>query len=394
MTSLARATAWVLLTVLALALIWLFRQPIVLVIAALFVSAGIRPLAERLQRRGLSYNWGVGIIYGLIVLSLVAFVALLIGPLGKELQTLLARLSLAYERMALQWPQSDSSFRRSIANQLPPPSLLYSALAGQTDVPVLQRAAAIVSNVGGTLGQGLMMLILSLYWSLDHVRFERLWFSSMSLTPRIRLRRIWNELEEGVGAFMRSALGEIALATVVLWIGFELLGLRYPILLALIGGVVQIVPWLSFLLAVAPVLAVAFISLNPVPPLLGAGYAFVMSLLFEFRIQPRYFPRLQTSSLLFFVTAVVLAIQLGLVGLALAPAVAVAIQILWNHLSAPLRDLPVPPNAGIEEIQTRYQALVETINGNEGDLSPETRSLVNKLGGLVKTAQEVLPPAT
>ena len=392
MSTLVRWTITILLTVAALALVWLFREPILLAILALLVSASLRPLIERLERAGLKRSLSIALVYGLIVLSIVTFILLLFGPLGKELQMLITRVSMAYERMALQWPQSGSGFRRAIAKQLPPPSLIYSVLAGQTDVPVLQRAGALAGSIGGTLGKGVMMVILSLYWTVDHARFERLWLSTLPLAPRIRIRRIWREMEVGVGAFARSAVGEMILAMIVLWIGFEVLRLPYPILLALIGGVVQIVPWLSFLLAVAPVLAVALISLNPMLPLLGAVYAFIVSLLFEFRIQPRFFPRMQTSSLLFFVTALVLTLQIGLVGLVVSPAVAVAIQILWNYLAAPLRDLPGPANASIEEVQAGYKNLLSTIDEMEGEISPETRSLVNKLGDLVKTAGDVIPP--
>lgn len=392
MNNLTRWTLAILLTIAGLALIWLFRQAILLVILALLASASLRPLIERLQRAGLKPGLSLVVVYGLIVLAFIGFVLLLLGPLGRELQTLAARLSVAYERMALQWPESDSSFRRAVADQLPPPSLIYSVLAGQTNVPVLQSVASMISSIGGALAQSVMILILSLYWTVDHVRFERLWLSTLPLAARIRIRRIWRELETGVGAFVRSAVGEMLLATLVLWIGFELLGLRYPILLALIGGVVQIVPWLSFLLAVVPVLAVAFISLDPVRPLIGAAYAFVVSLLFEFRIQPRVFPRMQTSSLLFFVTAIVLTLQLGLVGLVVSPAVTVAIQILWNYLATPLNDLPAPARANVEEVQAEYQNLLATINDAPGEISPETRSLVNKLGELVKTAGEVIPP--
>lgn len=390
MSIVARWTLAILLTLAALALIWLFRQPILLVIMALLVSASLRPLIGRLQQAGLKPGLSVALVYGLIALSVVALLMLLLGPVERELQTLVERLSMAYERMALEWPQSESGFRRAVAQQLPPPSLIYSVLAGQTEVPVFQRVVALVSSIGSAFGQAVMMLILSLYWTIDHVRFERLWLSILPLEQRLRIRRIWHEIEAGVGTFARSALVEMVVATVVLWIGFELLGLRYPVLLALIGGMVQIVPWLSFLLAVLPLLVVAFISLNPLPPLLGAAYAFVVSLLFEFRIQPRYLPRPQTSSLLFFVTAIVLMQQLGLVGLVVAPAVAVAIHILWNYLTAPLRDLPVPANADLAEVQARYQALLERINGEETVVSPETRSLLHKLGELVRDSKATL----
>ena len=102
---------------------------------------------------------------------------------------------------------------------------------------------------------------------------------------------------------------------------------------------------------------------------------------------------MQTSSLLFFVTAIVLTLQLGLVGLVVSPAVTVAIQILWNYLATPLNNLPGRVCVNTEEVQAEYQNLLATINDAPGEISPETRSLVNKLGELVKTAEDIVPPS-
>ena len=45
MTHLARSTALVLLTLVGLALVWLFREPILIFLVALFLAASLRPVS-------------------------------------------------------------------------------------------------------------------------------------------------------------------------------------------------------------------------------------------------------------------------------------------------------------------------------------------------------------
>jgi predicted PurR-regulated permease PerM len=385
---LARSTALVVLTLAGLALLWLFLEPILIFLIAVFLAASLRPLVQRLERRNLSFGASVGVVYLLVGLGIVALVFLAVGPLDRDLQDLLTRLALTYERITSQWPEAERQFQRTVAGQLPPPELLYKVLGGQTEVPVVERIMAIVGQIGSWLGKGVMVLILSLYWTIDHVRFERLWLTSMFLGTRVSARRVWRDLETGVGAFVRSALAQVALTGVVLWAGFTLLGVPYAALLAVLGGAVQLVPWLGALLAVLPLLLVALIN-NPTVALLGAGYALVVSLVFEFQVQPRYFPRMQTNSLLLLIVAMVLALELGLAGLILAPAATVAVQVLWTHLVEPQRRAAPVAAPTAEDLEAGLQQLRETMSQAAEPPAPEVASLVNRLDGLITASKEL-----
>jgi predicted PurR-regulated permease PerM len=387
MTHLARSTALVLLTLAGLVLVWLFLEPILIFLVAVFLAASLRPSIKGLERRGLSPTVSLAVVYLIAGLGIVAFALLTIGPLDNDVQNLLTRLALTYERITKQWPEAELQFQRTVAGRLPQPELLYKVLGGQTEIPVVERTIAAVSQVGSFLGKGVMVLILSLYWTIDHVRFERLWLSSLPLGPRVSARRVWRSLENGVGAFVRSAFMQVALTGVVLWIGFALLGVPYAALLAVLGGAVQLVPWLGALLAVLPLLLVALIN-NPTVALLGAAYALVVSLVFEFKVQPRYFPRMQTNSLLLLIVAMVLALEAGLAGLILAPAATVAVQVLWTHLVEPQRRATLDPAPTAENLETGLSQLRETMSQTAGPPAPEVASLVNRLDGLITASKK------
>ncbi|MCB0055610.1 MAG: AI-2E family transporter, partial [Caldilineaceae bacterium] len=370
MSQLARSTVLVLLTLIGLALVWLFREPILLFLLAVALSASLRPLIDRLRQR-VSPAISIAMVYLALGLGIVALLLLAIGPLDGDVQNLANHLATTYERVAAQWPDSGQEFVRTVGNLLPDPDLLYKALSGQTEAPVVQGIASLVTGVGSLLGKGITILILSLYWSVDHVRFERLWLTTLPLATRGRVRRTWRDLEEGVGALVRSTFAQVVLSGVILWIGYALLGVPYAALLAVLGGIVQLVPWLSVLLA--PLLVLLFGLINdPTAALLGAAYALVVSLVFEFRIQPRYFPRMRTSPLLLLIVALVFGIEFGLAGLIFAPAVTVAIVVLWVHLVEPARDGQPTIPTSLAELQTGRGQLQEIL-----DRAPGTPEVVN-----------------
>lgn len=385
---LARSTALVVLTLAGLALVWLFLEPILIFLIAVFLAASLRPLIRRLERRNLSFGASVGVVYLLVGLGIGALVLLAVGPLDRDLQDLLTRLALTYERITSQWPEAESQFQRTVAGQLPQPELLYKVLGGQTEIPVVERIMAIAGQIGSFLGKGVMVLILSLYWSIDHVRFERLWLSSLPLGPRVSVRRVWRDLESGVGAFVRSAIAQVALTGVVLWIGFALLGVPYAALLAVLGGAMQLVPWLGPLLATLPLLLVALIN-NSAMALVGAAYAFVVSLVFEFKVQPRFFPRMQTNSLLLLIVAMVLVLEAGLAGLIFAPAATVAVQVLWTHLVEPQRRASQVAAPTAEDLQAGLGQLRETMSQAAERPAAEVASLVNRLDGLITASTDL-----
>ena len=55
---------------------------------------------------------------------------------------------------------------------------------------------------------------------------------------------------------LRNTFAQVVLSGAILWIGYLVLGVPYAALLAVLGGIVQLIPWLSVVLA--PLLVLMF----------------------------------------------------------------------------------------------------------------------------------------
>jgi putative permease len=388
--------AWFTLLILAtltLALIfWEFRGAVVLFGLSLAVAAAVRPLVDRLAARGVPRGVALLVAYLLCLGGLLALVLILSGPLLTDLQQLTRDLARSYEQLKTQWP-TGSPVQQMIANQLPAASDLSTAITGPQGSIVLQAVLGLTMSSLDLLGQLLIVLVLSIYWSADQEHFKRWWLSLLPLQARGRARDVWQNIEVGFGSYLRSQTIQSVLAVLLLGLGYQALGLPYPVALALIGAIGWLIPWVGVLVAVIPAAWVG-LSISPMLGVLAAALTIGALAFLEFVVEPRLFKRERFSSLLAVIVLLVLADEYGLIGLLLAPPVAAAIQIfagqMWRvttrSLVAPPHD-PIVSAQPIGMLQTRL-ALVHTQLAAQPESRPELNNLADRLEQLIERAAQ------
>ena len=137
----------------------------------------------------------------------------------------------------------------ALVGQLPPPSKFFAAVTGKQGQLVLPALLGFSENIGSLVSGVVVILFLSIYWSINQVHFERLWLSLLHSGLRKQARGIWRTVEPDLGAYIRSQVYHSLLAGLVLGMGYWALGSPYPALLALVGALACLVP------VVGPVLA-------------------------------------------------------------------------------------------------------------------------------------------
>ena len=259
----------VVITLAGLLLLWQFSIAIVLFLLSLAVAAALRPLINSLMERRISKRLALTIVYSLLVASIVGALLLISPPILEELQTAGDDLLATYDRAKTEWPVRGTLFQQTLAEQLPPSGELYEALITGEGVPALQGVLGIAQNFFSILGNIAIVIILSLYWSADQLRFERLSLSLLPAEHHAKALHTWRSIESGVGAYLRSEFFQSVLAGLLLWIIYSTLDIRYPTLLALWGAVVRLIPWFGALIAVFPALLLA-IGSSPIPGFIAA----------------------------------------------------------------------------------------------------------------------------
>ena len=389
--------AIVLTSLAGLYLLWQMRKAAALFLLSLGVAAALRPTVRRLTSRGAPTWLAIAIAY-LVALSVPAALLLLAGPtVIAEMRTVTEDVARGYDEISGGWMR-EAAWRQTVVARLPTPEQLYQALVGETGGSLLSAILGATFSAFGVAIDFVLMIFLSIYWSIDRVHFERLWFSLLSVERRARTRELWRAIEPKIGAYVRSEAIQSVAAGLILWLGYVALGQPYPTLLAAIGAAAWLIPWLGATIAVA---AVALFSL-PVLAVEGGGYfltvtvpaacyTFAVLLMLELVVEPRLFNRRSYNALGTAIVAIAMAEVWGVVGLLLGPPVSVILQIAawqWIH-PQPSAEFAAKAPAAFEQ---RFQAIREALDRSDSP-RPDLLSFVERLEKLVALARGSAPLA-
>ena len=387
MIRIARYTIVVLTTLTLLLLLWQFSISIILFLLSLAVAAALRPVINSITGRYVPKRLALGIVYFLLIAAIASSFLLISQPFLNDLQTASDDFVASYERAKTDWPQQGTLFQKTLAQQLPPSADLYEALTGQGGIPMLEGVFGLAQNFFSTLGHIAIVVVLSLYWSVDQFRFERLGLSLIPEEHHPKALHVWRSVETGVGAYIRSEIVQSVLAGLLLWLVYSSLGIRYPTLLAGWGAIARLIPWFGALIAVLPALLIA-IGASSTVGLLATLYTIAILLILKLIIEPRFFLRSKYSPLLIVLFVIALAEAFGFIGVVLAPPLAVAIQILFQHLYS----FPTPASGTekLEQVMDIKERLLQLKRRLQNSRNREGMRLTDRLYRLVDRAADQL----
>ena len=375
------------ITLVILISLWQFSIAIVLFALSLAVAAALRPLINYLAGKKISRRLALGIVYALLIVSIAAFLLLIIPPLGADLQRATDDFVTGYERALTVWPREGTAFQQVLAEQLPPAADLYQALTSPEGVPALEGVFGAAQNFFSILGRIALIIILSLYWSADQLRFERLGLSLLPTEHHPKALQVWRSVEGAVGAYLRSEVIQSVLAGLLLGMGYSLMGLRYPVLFTLWGAIARLIPWFGVAIATLPLFLIEMGN-SPLLGFLATAYTIGVLLLLKMVIEPRFFHRQRYSSLLIVIFVVILAESFGVIGVMLAPLLAVTLQILFQQLYPMSRGRFSPEL--LEKAMELRKRLGEVRRRVQSARSRQTALIMNKLSYLVKQVTDYI----
>jgi predicted PurR-regulated permease PerM len=274
-----------------------------------------------------------------------------------------------------------------LAEQLPPAEEFYNSLTTQEGVGALESIFGVASGIFSGMGTLIFSIILSLYWSVDQFRFERL---GLSLLPRDwhpRALSAWRAVETGVGRFIRSEVVKSVFALVVLGAGFIALDLKYPVLLAMWVAIARLVPWFGVIIALAPTILI-WMGISPAVGFIYAIFTLSVLIMIYRIIQPRIFVMPEYNSLPVLLLAVALGQAFGLLGVVLAPLLGLALRLLIQELS------PAPRGRLSPDVLRKNTQLLVRLSGLrtalEHSSGAEVTYLVTRLQSLARKTRDYL----
>ena len=373
-------TAIVLATFTLLFFLWQIKLVLLLFVLSLMVAAAIRPGVDWFVNKGLPPAVAQVFLYLIGILGLF-FLLFIVGDLLlAEWHALINWGIIEYEALYTRW-QAGAVWQQFAVNVLPTP-LTPNMIQNMDPNEVIIITLNLTVSLAGSIAGLVLLLAMSLYWSLDQHRFERLFLSLWSANRRIMARDIWRALETRIGTFLRIQFMTSTLFALFMFVIALGASLDFPISLAIFGALAMFLPMVGGLITAG----VAFI-LGYSQSLETGIVLLVLTLLLTVMIElitSRLWPgQARKSTLLTIILLIPLFEAFGLVGFVIAPALSIALQALirqvyWATVSQKRRLVQY------DELQTRVQSLQGELQEPNGLKNPQQlQSLTQRLADLL-----------
>jgi predicted PurR-regulated permease PerM len=332
----------------------------------------------------------MAIVYGVGLGGLLLLAYLLSYPLTNEFATILERATTAYTRLQGGW-YSGTRFGAMLAERLPTPEQAAALATGDEMAVVTQALVGIASNLANAASQIALAVVLSVYWTVDQVHFERLWLSLLPSAQRGRARNVWRTLEAQVGAYIRSEMAQSLLAGALLTPIFWLLGLDFPFVWALIVALVWLIPLVGAPLAIVPLWLMVWVESGVIPATAAALATIAVLAFLEFVVERRLYTQTRYTKVLVILVMLAMADAFGLFGLLIAPPLATAIEVLLAELldAAPRTAARADSEIDVAALQTRLDETRARVSQLDESSALRLANMAERLDSLLKEAHNL-----
>lgn len=256
---------WIVIFIVACALVWLLRQVLLPFVAGVALAYMLAPVADRLQRLGISRTIAALAIVAIVLLAILATALLVIPLLVQQGLALLANIPRYVARVRELIVNAELPFLRTGVGSWiggGDSSKTASDLLGYASTwlttfaySILAGGRALVSVVSVLI----IMPVVTFYLICDwHTMIEAL-DGLIPLRHRETLRALAREIDVAISGFLRGQLGVCVVLGLYYALALTLIGLNFGFLIGSLSGLVTFVPYVGSLsgLLVATSVAIA-----------------------------------------------------------------------------------------------------------------------------------------
>ncbi len=315
----------VVIVLLALFFLYLIREIIALLFVAIILAAAFDPWVDWFQKHKVPRSVSILMIYVIVIGILSLLVVLLIPPISEQVGQLAKNLPQYYERLTTSASQfAESGQQPSLPGVL---QTLSTNLAGAT-----KSIFSTITGVFGGLVSFIAILVIVFYMTTEESILKKF---VQSLTPvkyKDYVINLINQMQKKIGLWLRGQLTLMLIIGIMTYIGLVILGVKYALLLALIAGILEVVPFVGPVISAVPAILVGF-SDSLLKVILIIVLYFVIQQIENHIIVPKVMQKAVGLNPIIVIVAILIGAKLGgIAGALIAVPVAAALGVFLNDV--------------------------------------------------------------
>lgn len=180
----------------------------------------------------------------------------------------------------------------------------------------------------------LTVFVLTLYLLLDENGIKNFFVALLPVKQKDQLVNIANKIGAGLGAWLRGQIVLGILVGIFVYVGLLIIGVPYALTLALLAGVLEIIPIIGPILSAIPAILIA-LSISPTLALIVTAFYILVQEVENKLLVPKVMQRtVGLHPITIIVVLLIGAKLMGILGILLAVPVASVVYIIlkeWSH---------------------------------------------------------------
>jgi len=241
--------------------LYLVWDIVVLLFVSLIFAATLGPSFDWLEKKKIPRSVAIILVYALVLFVLSLVIVMIIPPITEQIDQLATSFPVYYEKFLQMF--GDLQVKSDISETFQ--QNLQSV--GQTIGSYTGSVVNTISGIFGGLATFFIALVLTFYFS---VKKEGLRYFIQSVTPVKYHKYAMNmfiRIQDKLGLWLRGQLMLSGIIFFITWIGLMILGVKYALVLALIAGITEVIPFIGPIIGAVPAVILTFFY-SPVKALL------------------------------------------------------------------------------------------------------------------------------
>jgi len=301
--------------------IYLIKDIIFILFIAILLTTAFNPLVTFLEKYRIPRGLGIWIVYILFFGSLIAAISAIVPPLIDETIALLSQIPFENFTKYISSLEINLQDIQIIANQL-------------TSIP---KALRVITSAFGVAVVIITLLAMTFYLLIERKQLHThlVWMFGND-GAEARAEKFVREIEHRVGTWIRGQLTLMFLIGLATYTGLRLLNIDYALPLAILAGLLEIIPNIGPTVSAIPAIIVAYITFSlPMAVAVTALYFLVQQIECNF-LTPKIMQKIIGLNPVVTILILLTGFRLGGIGLAalsipLFLLIRVIFQELYSH---------------------------------------------------------------
>lgn len=320
---------------LALGILLLFRVKTILgpFFLGFLLAYLLNPFVEGLEKYRMSRYQGIAIVFVLILMMLAMAIFLILPIIYTELSKL-ANILPARIQSITEWIEELRAHFK--ASGLPSRvAIVLDQHLDQGEVILAERLNKFITNLPNALSTVTLYIlspVITIYLLADWKKIGTRFFRLVPQRRRLEWRRVWQDISHTVRQFVRGDMVVAVIVGILIGIGVKLVGMEYALLIGLICGIFDLIPYFGPVIGAVPSVLLA-LTKSP-----GMALKVALVILIVQQIEGNLIsPKLMGDSVGLHPLWVMFALLAGgeiagFWGLLLAVPIAAVIRVLFKHI--------------------------------------------------------------